>query len=45
MTIRNAHRPGTHLVRDEETDFVHYSDEMVRRWDGLIVHYKHLQMV
>lgn len=40
MAIRNGHRIGQHLVRDEETDFVHYSDEMVRRWDGLIVHYK-----
>ena len=43
MPIRNRHRPGTHLTRDEETDFVHYSDEMVTRWDGLIVHYKNTE--
>ncbi len=37
MPIRNRHRRGVHLVRDEESDFVHYSDEIVRRYDGALV--------
>ena len=37
MAIRNRHRLGTHLVVDEESGFIHYSDNVVRRWDGVIV--------
>lgn len=35
--IRNTHRPGRHLMRDDESGLVHYDDELVKRWDGLYV--------
>lgn len=38
MAIRNTHRVGRHLVRDDESGAVYYDDEMVKRWDGLMVH-------
>ena len=35
--IRNRHRVGTHLVVDEESGFVHYSDDVTMRWDKVVV--------
>ena len=43
MAIRNRHRVGQHLVQDEDTGFVHYSDEMTRRWDGAVVHKRNME--
>jgi len=34
---RNRYRRGRWLVTDDESGTVHYSDQMVRRWDGAIV--------
>jgi hypothetical protein len=36
-TERNRWRRGKWLVQDDESGFVHYSDQVVRRWDGLYV--------
>ena len=36
MPLRNRHRKA-YLVRDDESDFVYYSDQVVTRWDGLVV--------
>jgi len=36
-TERNRWRKGRWLVQDDESGFVHYSDQVVRRWDGLYV--------
>ena len=36
-TERNRHRKGRWLVTDDESGFVHYSDQVVRRWDGAYV--------
>jgi len=36
-TERNRWRKGRWLVTDDESGFVHYSDQMVRRWDGAYV--------
>ena len=36
-TERNRWRKGRWLVTDDESGFVHYSDQVVRRWDGLYV--------
>jgi len=36
-TERNRWRRGRWLVQDDESGFVHYSDQVVRRWDGLYV--------
>lgn len=38
MARRNRHRIGTHLVKDDESDFVYYSDEVAVDWDGTIKH-------
>lgn len=38
MPVRHRHKRGEHLVQDDDTGFVHYSSEMVRLWDGRIVH-------
>jgi hypothetical protein len=35
-TERNRWRRGQWLVRDDESGFVHYADQVVRRWDGPI---------
>lgn len=37
MAIRNRHRVGQHLVVDEESGFIHYSDEVTTRWDRVVV--------
>lgn len=34
---RNNWKRGDHLVVDDETGFVEYASNMVRRWDGAIV--------
>lgn len=36
-TERNRWRKGRWLVQDDESGFVHYSDQVVRRWDGMYV--------
>jgi hypothetical protein len=36
-TERNRWRRGQWLVRDDESGFVHYADQVVRRWDGMYV--------
>lgn len=36
-TERNRWRKGRWLVVDDETGFVRYSDQVTRRWDGMIV--------
>jgi len=38
MPIRKNFVVGDHLVRCDETGVVHYRSEMVRRWDGALVH-------
>lgn len=38
MAIRGRFRRGRHLVTDDWTGRVHYDDEMVKNWDGAIVH-------
>lgn len=38
MPIRNTHRVGSFLVLDDESGFVHYSDEVRTIWDGSIRH-------
>lgn len=37
MPVRNRHKIGSYLVRDDESGFVHYREDMVKRWDGLWV--------
>ena len=34
MPERNSWRPGRWLVIDDESGLTHYSDEVVRLWDG-----------
>jgi hypothetical protein len=38
--LRRGFIPGEHLVRDDESGAVYYASEMVKRWDGALVHYK-----
>lgn len=38
MPIRNTHRVGDYLMRDDESGLIHYRSDMVKRWDGLWVH-------
>ncbi len=37
--VRNTHRVGDYLMMDGESGIVHYASEMVRRWDGIMVHW------
>jgi hypothetical protein len=38
MSRRNRHRIGVHLVKDDESDFVYYSDEVATDYDGSVKH-------
>jgi hypothetical protein len=38
--LRRGFIPGEHLVRDDESGAVYYASEMVKRWDGALVHQK-----
>lgn len=33
---RNRWRVGRYLITDDESGFVHYDDEIVERWDGIL---------
>ena len=37
--MSKPYRPGRHTVIDMQTGFEHYDDEMVRQYDGLVVHH------
>ena len=34
MPIRNTHRVGDYLMRDDESGLIHYASEMVEIWNG-----------
>lgn len=38
MSRRNRHRIGVHLVKDDESDIVYYSDEVATDYDGSVKH-------
>jgi hypothetical protein len=38
--VRNKHVVGQHLVTDDDSGAVYYAAEMVRLWDGRVVHRK-----
>ena len=43
MAIRNRHKVGSYLMMDDETGFVHYSDEMVKIWDNTFRHHSNFE--
>lgn len=43
MPVRHKHRIGRHLVMDEQSGHTYYDDEVVRIWDGSVVHRKHFE--
>lgn len=38
MSRRTRFRIGRHLVRDDESGITYYDDQVVKRWDGQLVH-------
>lgn len=40
MPIRNKHRVGDYLMRDDESGEIRYRSELVKRWDGAWVQRK-----
>jgi len=43
MPIRNRHKVGSYLMMDDESGFVHYSDEVVQIWDGTFRHHSNFE--
>jgi len=39
MAIRNRHR-RSYLIRDDESDFIHYRDQVTVNPDGIVIHKK-----
>jgi len=38
MPPRKSFRPGSYLIEDSLTGFVHHSKDIIRQWDGLYAH-------
>ena len=44
MTARHWHKVGDYLVKSDQSGRVFYASEMVKQWDGLLVHHTEFEI-